>query len=168
MRTIIAGLGLSLLAGVAMAQTVSAPPAPPAPGAAMAPDPARGGRPQPGAPEPAPGDPGSYEGMIVQTPHGTYMVTEPEDARDGPTGSPEASGPMPPDGPHPMGPDGMRPPMAGMPHPHRPPPPSKAARFRLKSGDLELGVTCAEEDTTKACVDAIGTLIDRIGAAQHH
>ena len=184
MKSIIAGFGLALLAGAALAQTTPTPPpgGPPAPPEALRP-----GTPRPAAPEgdaagrPGPeqggpagaaaSDPHVYQGMIVRTPNGTYMVTEPDEGEDGPAGGPpDRQGPTPPEASY--GPDAMThpmPPRAGMPRPPHPPgPPSRAARFRIHTDDLDLGVTCAADDSTKACVDAIGTLIDKVEAGQRH
>ena len=73
---------------------------------------------------------------------------------NGPPPGPDAdeAGPRGPKGP-PGGP-GLR----------RPPPPSKAAHFRLRRGDMEVDAKCADDEPTKGCVDAVILLMDRMGA----
>jgi hypothetical protein len=44
-----------------------------------------------------------------------------------------------------------------------PPPPSRAARFRIERGDLKLDVRCAEEETMRACADIVLQLLDKAG-----
>lgn len=49
------------------------------------------------------------------------------------------------------------------PH-HRPPPPSKAARFRVEAGDITLGMKCPEDEPLKACQDFALQLLDKAGS----
>jgi hypothetical protein len=44
--------------------------------------------------------------------------------------------------------------------------PSRAASFRFRRGDAMVDVKCAETETTKACVDAAGAMLDKLKAAQ--
>ena len=44
----------------------------------------------------------------------------------------------------------------------RRPPPTKAAVFRFHKGDARVDIKCAEDEPTKACVDAASTLIDKL------
>lgn len=75
--------------------------------------------------------------------------------------------------------DGMRP-MAGDkpgeemgPHGHggmremmrHMPPPSKAAHFRFRKGDTMVDIKCADDEPTKACVEAGSALLDKLAAA---
>jgi hypothetical protein len=55
----------------------------------------------------------------------------------------------------------------GSPHPHRPMP-SKAARIRIESGDLEIGVKCPEDESLKTCADFTLQLIDKVANLPHH
>jgi hypothetical protein len=56
----------------------------------------------------------------------------------------------------------MGPGMHGM---HRPPP-SKAARFMFRKGDAVVAIKCADDEPTKACVDAGSALLDKLAAQQ--
>ena len=47
---------------------------------------------------------------------------------------------------------------------HRPPPPSKAARFRVEAGDITLGMKCPEDEPLKACQDFALQLLDKAGS----
>ncbi len=76
--------------------------------------------------------------------------------RMGPMGGP---GHMPMGGPGMMGHDGPGEMMRMM---HMPPP--KAAVFMIESNGLRVRIKCADEESTKACVDAAGTLIDKLAA----
>ena len=163
MKAAYLGLWLSLMGGVALAQSAAGganamptdpqvpTPAPAAPDgrAATVPNPQGNAMPHPGGA----GDP--YEGEIIQTPDGTYMVTQPPgdwgqdmgpDAMQG-HGGPEAMGPHP--------------------HPGHPMPPSKAAHFRIKGPDLALDVKCPEDESVKVCVDAASQLIDKASVPHH-
>lgn len=74
----------------------------------------------------------------------------------------DAGAPPPPGGPRggPGGPGGP-----GRPGDRRPPPPpSKAAHFRLERGDVALDVKCAEDEPMKACGDLTLQLLDRLQA----
>jgi uncharacterized iron-regulated membrane protein len=46
---------------------------------------------------------------------------------------------------------------------HRPPP-SKAAHFRFRKGDAMVDIKCADDEPTKACVDAGSALLDKLAA----
>ncbi len=45
------------------------------------------------------------------------------------------------------------------------PAPSKAAHFRFKKGDAVVDIKCADDEPTKACVDAGSALLDKLMAA---
>jgi hypothetical protein len=45
---------------------------------------------------------------------------------------------------------------------HRPPP-SRAASFHLQREDSMIHIRCAENEPTRACVDAAAILLDRVG-----
>lgn len=66
--------------------------------------------------------------------------------------------------PPPPGPGGPR--EAGWrdgPHGKRmPPPPSKAAHFRIEDGERKIDVKCADDEPMKACSDILMQLIDKI------
>lgn len=95
---------------------------------------------------------------VAQTPPGM----SPGGAAGAPTGAME--GPSGVGGPEGMnhGPMGR---WMGMMHghhgPHQPPV-SKAAFFRLRKGDVSVGIKCADDEPTKACVDAAATLLDKL------
>ena len=46
----------------------------------------------------------------------------------------------------------------------RPPPPTKAAVFHLRRGDARVDIKCADDEPTKACVDAATALMDKLAA----
>ncbi|WP_026330749.1 hypothetical protein [Agrobacterium sp. 10MFCol1.1] len=66
--------------------------------------------------------------------------------------------------PPPPGPGGPR--EAGWrdgPHGRRmPPPPSKAAHFRIEDGERKIDVKCADDEPMKACADIMMQLIDKM------
>ncbi len=43
---------------------------------------------------------------------------------------------------------------------------SKAAHFRVRSGDMMVDVKCADDDTTKECGDVVMQIVNRLSAAQ--
>ena len=74
-------------------------------------------------------------------------------AYGGPGGPGAFGGPPGPGGPG--GPGRMR---MGPP----PPPPSKGAQFRLGDGNRQIFIKCADDDSTKVCMDAIGPLLNKL------
>ncbi len=148
MKAVYVGLWLSLLGSAAMAQT--APNTAPTPPAPNAPAPKVGAQ---GATGPqADGSDEPYEGEIIQTPNGTWMVTRVPDQSEA-----QNEDHVPP---HP-GPE------AADEHPHHHPiMTSKAAHFRMKGPDLAVDVKCPDEESVKACTDAIAALMDKV--AVHH
>jgi len=66
--------------------------------------------------------------------------------------------------PPPPGPGGPR--EAGWrdgPHGKRtPPPPSKAAHFRIEDGERKIDVKCADDEPMKACADIMMQIIDKM------
>ena len=67
--------------------------------------------------------------------------------------------------PHPLPPIiPMGPMMGGEMTPHHPAPPPKGARFRFSRGDNTIDVRCADDEPTRACVDATVTLLDKLNA----
>ncbi|NSY49198.1 hypothetical protein [Agrobacterium tumefaciens] len=72
-----------------------------------------------------------------------------------------ADAPPPPPPPGPRGPReaGWR----DGPHGRRmPPPPSKAAHFRIEDGERKIDVKCADDEPIKACADIMMQLIDKM------
>jgi hypothetical protein len=47
-----------------------------------------------------------------------------------------------------------------------PPPPSKAAHFRVEQGDNGIDVKCADDEPMRACADITMQLLDRLGITQ--
>ena len=45
-------------------------------------------------------------------------------------------------------------------------PMSKAAHFRFRRGDAVVDIKCADDEPTKACVDASSALMDKLAATQ--
>ncbi|MBB5573287.1 hypothetical protein QD357_04670 [Rhizobium sp. BR 317] len=39
---------------------------------------------------------------------------------------------------------------------------SKAARFRIESGDVKIDIKCAEDEPMKACADELNQILDRL------
>ena len=71
--------------------------------------------------------------------------------------APDQDVPPPPPGPRDMamrGHDG-----------HRPPPPSKAAHFRVESGHTKIDVKCADDEPTKVCADVVLQIMDKLAPA---
>jgi len=62
-------------------------------------------------------------------------------------------------GPGHFGPPGMHGMMA---HPPR------AAVFAINRGDTRIMIKCSDEESTRACVEAAGTLLDKVGGAAGH
>ena len=164
------GLMLSLMGGVAWAQTATTGtgPASPPP-ASVTTSPAQPGN-GASAQVPTPGNQGSdngqaanpggpdeqYQGEIVQTPNGSYFVPQAQ-ANDG---SMQGQG----DNNDMQGQPGEAGPRGMGPHPMMP---TKAAHFRIKGPDLALDIKCPDEEPVKACVDAASQLIDKATAAHH-
>lgn len=48
------------------------------------------------------------------------------------------------------------------PHGKRPPPPSKAAHFRLEDGERKVDVKCADDEPMKACADIMMQILDKM------
>jgi hypothetical protein len=193
MKSITLGLALSLLGGVAMAQTPPSASVPPSPAAApqqpaavpaapapqqnaQATPPGPGTGPQPGA---APGGP--PEGMIVETPNGFYLV-RPGDKNprrldlgqgNGPAGQTAQTGQNDPSDDAAMddtADEGLRapPPPPGPRHAPPPrPPEGKGARFRIRTPNLTLGMKCPDDEPIKACVDAVSQLLDKANTPAH-
>lgn len=88
-------------------------------------------------------------------------------AEPAPGPGPGSGGPQPgmadgnrPDGPRHGPPDGDR--DGGWHHPHPPMLGMKAAHLRFRRGETGIDFKCAAEDSTKACVDALMPLVDKL------
>jgi len=57
-------------------------------------------------------------------------------------------------------------PPAGGQRTEGPPPPSKAAHFRIEQGDNAIDVKCADEEPMRACADIAIQFLDRLGITQ--
>ncbi len=51
---------------------------------------------------------------------------------------------------------------------HFGPPPSKAARFHIETGDADIGIKCADDEPMKTCADFTLQLLDKIAALPRH
>lgn len=47
------------------------------------------------------------------------------------------------------------------------PPMSRAAHFRLKTGDTDIDIKCAEDESMKTCADLVMRLIDRVEQSRY-
>lgn len=96
------------------------------------------------APPPSPGGP----------PPGMADGNRPDAPRRGPPDGDRVEGPRrgPPDGEREFGWHHHHPPMIGM----------KAAHLRFRRGETGIDFKCAAEDSTKACVDALMPLVDKL------
>ena len=74
-------------------------------------------------------------------------------------GGPDAGGPS-----GPPGPGGPGEPGPGFMHHMGPPPPqpSRGTVIRLSEGNRRIFIKCSEDDSTKACVDAIGPILNKL------
>ena len=72
-----------------------------------------------------------------------------------------ADAPPPPPPPGPGGPReaGWR---DGLHGKRMPPPPSKAAHFRIEDGERKIDVKCADDEPMKACADIMMQIIDKM------
>jgi hypothetical protein len=74
-------------------------------------------------------------------------------------GEDDAGGPPPPHRGH-----GKKADDEGGPRGHRPPPPSRAAHFRIETGDAALDITCPEDEPMQGCADLTVRLLDKLQA----
>jgi hypothetical protein len=98
----------------------------------------------------------------------TAAFAQPPQPPSGGTRTP-APGAAPLPSPQPGGPTttGQGPqPLAGGPRGEGPPPPSKAAHFRVEQGDNAIDVKCADEEPMRTCADIAMQFLDRLGIAQ--
>ena len=106
-------------------------------------------------------------GAFAQSPPGGFPGG-PGGPMGGPGGGPGMGGPGGPGmgGPV-MGGPGMRPGSFGPGPGMRPmmPPPTRSAVFSFNRGDTRVMIKCADNESTQACVDAAGTLIDKLAAS---
>jgi hypothetical protein len=121
-----------------------------------------------------------FTGLALTMLAGSAFAQQPP-APPPPGEPPVADQQAPPPPPPPGGPDGMTAP--GEPHgpaggpprgPERgefgfrghrpPPPPSKAAHFRIEDGDTRIDIKCADDEPTKVCADLLLQVIDKLGA----
>jgi hypothetical protein len=52
--------------------------------------------------------------------------------------------------------------------PHRPPPPSKAARFRIEAGDISISMRCPEDESLRNCADFTLQMLDKLSNLPSH
>ena len=43
-------------------------------------------------------------------------------------------------------------------------PPSRGASFHIERGPMEIHIRCAEDEETRACVEAAGILLDKVNS----
>lgn len=132
-RLLLSGLALTALAGTAFAQQPPAPPSAGTPPAAV----------EPGTPPPPPPPPSASE-------DGERMTDRP-DARPGDRPDYRWHGSR--------GDRGFR---GFRGHRPLPPPPSKAAHFRIEDGNTRIDLKCAEDEPMKACADLLLQVMDRL------
>jgi hypothetical protein len=91
------------------------------------------------------------------------------------SGGPRATAPGASSSPQPGGPtttgQAPQPPGGGprgdlSPRGEGPPPPSKAAHFRVEQGDDAVDVKCADDEPMRACADIAMQFLDRLGITQ--
>lgn len=94
-------------------------------------------------------------------------------AQDTPPPAPPAAGDAmtPPPPPPPEGPRGPEEAMKGEkwhrgPEGRRPPPPSKAAHYRVETDDVKIDLKCADDEPAKACADLLMQTIDKLGVGR--
>jgi hypothetical protein len=96
------------------------------------------------------------------------LAQPPQPPSSGPRPSAPGAAPSPP--PQPGGPittgQAPQPPPAGGQRGEVPPPPSKAAHFRVEQGDNAIDVKCADDEPMRACADIAMQLLDRLGITQ--
>jgi hypothetical protein len=94
-----------------------------------------------------------------QAPSGGPRPTAPGAAPSPQPGAPSTTGqaPQPPGG-------GPRSEVS--PRGEGPPPPSKAAHFRVEQGDDAVDVKCADDEPMRACADIAMQFLDRLGITQ--
>lgn len=98
-------------------------------------------------------------GASAETPPDGLAGSSPREAGPGAFAGPEMRRPgLPPGFDGPGGPRGF-----GGPH-HMPPPPSKAAHFHMRNGAAAIEVKCADDEPTKACVEAASQLMDKLSS----
>ncbi|CUW91180.1 hypothetical protein N5C66_17100 [Rhizobium pusense] len=101
-------------------------------------------------------------GVALLIAAGSGFAQQPPPPPPGPADtSQSADAPPPPPPPGPGGPKeaGWR----GGPHGKRmPPPPSKAAHFRIEDGERKIDVKCADDEPMKACADIMMQIIDKM------
>ncbi|MGO4115287.1 MULTISPECIES: hypothetical protein [Rhizobium] len=131
-RLLLSGLALAALAGTAFAQQPPAPPSAGTPPAAA----------EPGSPPPPPSP---------STPDDDEQMTDRPDARPGDRPDYRWHGRR-----GDMGFRGFR------GHRPLPPPPSKAAHFRIEDGNTRIDLKCAEDEPMKACADLLLQVMDRL------
>ncbi|CAN7440484.1 hypothetical protein [Rhizobium leguminosarum] len=132
-RLLLSGLALAALAGTAFAQQPPAPPSAGTPPAAA----------EPGSPPPSPSVSDDDERMMGGP--DARPGDHPDDRWHGRRGDMGFRG----DG----GFRGHRP---------LPPPPSKAAHFRIEDGNTQIDLKCAEDEPMKACADLLLQVMDRL------
>ena len=95
---------------------------------------------------------------------GATFAQQANDAAPPPPDRPAASSETPPPGPQGArgADDRQRSDWRRWPMRHRPPPPSKAAHFRIEDGTLKIDVKCSEDEPTKVCADLLLQILDRM------
>ncbi|KQR73057.1 hypothetical protein ASG25_20260 [Rhizobium sp. Leaf384] len=94
-----------------------------------------------------------------------------QDTPPPPPAPPAAAEAMTPPPPPPGGPRGPEEAMRGDkwhrgPDGHRPPPPSKAAHYRIETDDVKIDLKCADDEPAKACADLLMSTIDKLGVGR--
>ncbi|MDN5928597.1 MAG: hypothetical protein L0I29_16130 [Hyphomicrobiales bacterium] len=110
-------------------------------------------------------------GLATTVAYAQTDTTPPAQPQSPPAAEPGAAPPPPPAGPDVMhGQNGMRGPgrhgPRGWQKHHGMMMGSKAAHFRIRSGDTTIDVKCAADDTTAACGETVMQLLDKLQTGQ--
>ena len=93
----------------------------------------------------------------------TMAQSPPPGGPNGQFGGAQGGGPSGPGGPPGGGGPGHGPGPGFRPHMMMPPPPpSKGAQFRMADGNRRFFIKCADDDSTKACMEAVGPLLNKL------
>ncbi|MET0359652.1 MAG: hypothetical protein ABW055_09475 [Pararhizobium sp.] len=107
-------------------------------------------------------------GLSLSLAAGAAVAQETPPPPPAPPAATDAMTPPPPPPGGPRGPEEARKGDKGPrgPEGHRPPPPSKAAHYRVETDDVKIDLKCADDEPAKACADLLMSTIDKLGIAR--